>query len=190
MGREEAAKAERAELRRAVVDEALGRVSELEEKIASHKKIINRQGVAMEAMANAITAFGRDVMALQAEARRPRGWRRLVAYFRGVVETVREAQAVDRQGMARKAGSVSIRRVAEPALGEPEPVAEVFDRRALERLKAEAAPRPDHLHQYEKDGPFQYRCRVDGCGRRATMEEIAAESEYLLQSAGAGSKEH
>jgi hypothetical protein len=177
MGREEQAKAERAELRRAVVDEALGRVSELEEKIAAHKKIINRQGVAMEAMANAITAFSRDVMALQAEARRPRGWRRLVAYIRGVAAEVREEQVLaDRRAAVKARGTVTITRAPEL---EP-----------TEMLKpAEAPPRPSHLHQYEKDGPFLYRCTVEGCGRRASMDEISAESAYLLKVA-AGSTEH
>jgi hypothetical protein len=194
MGREEQAKAERAELRRAVVDEALGRVSELEEKLASHKKIINRQGVAMEAMANAITAFSRDVMALQAEARRPRGWRRIVAYIRGVAAEVREEQVLaDRRAAVRARGSAAITRAPEPT----EMLAPLeSDEAKLARVEAEyvakvggpverPAPRPDHLHQYEKDGPFLYRCTVAGCGRRASMVDIAAESEYLLKAHGA-----
>jgi uncharacterized coiled-coil protein SlyX len=185
MGREEQAKAERAELRRAVVDEALGRVSELEEKLASHKKIINRQGVAMEALANAITAFSRDVMALQAEARRPRGWRRVVAYIRGVAAEVREEQVLaDRRAAVMARGSVTITRetAAPMTLEAPDP-------QAVERLEAALVPRPSHLHQYEKDGPFLYRCTVTGCGRRASMDEISAESAYLLKVA-AGSTEH
>lgn len=225
MGREEQAKAERAELRRAVTEEALGRVAELEEKIGSHKTIINRQGRALEALANVITAFGRDVMALQAaelaRARPPSIWRRVAAYFRGLATQVREEQAlVDAHRAGVRGGGVTIRRVPddEPASADfskfraqdppaVESVAEAFDRRALERLAGQAPEKvrlsamldpnfgepeparpPSHLHQYVKDGPFMYRCTVEGCSRRATIEEIASESDYLMKSAAA--KEH
>ena len=56
----------RHEVRRLVSEEALGRIDELEEKLAVCKGMINRHASAMEALANAITQFSTELALLQA----------------------------------------------------------------------------------------------------------------------------
>lgn len=69
-------------VRALALEEALTRVGELEEKNAALRKMSNRQGDAMEALANAITGYALEMRALQIRIgalERPR-WRRLVLW--------------------------------------------------------------------------------------------------------------
>lgn len=215
MGREETAREERRqqneEIRKAFVEEALGRVTALEETLAAHRKTINQQGRALEALANVIGAMRGELAALEI-AVQPFYRRWAIAAWRYWLELLAVGhKAIEAQ--QRKAGAVSIRKLTEREIVEEDATLEAAE---LEQNRSGVLPpqvegsfgaeptigRPlpprgpafDHVHQYQRDGPFMYACAVDGCGRRATLGEITAEAEYIRTKAAdadqSGSKLH
>lgn len=177
---EHKAKEERSALRRAVVDEAIGRVAEFEEKLEQHRKVTNQQGRALEALANVITAQQRELAELAQLAKQLQDVISLSPWLRFLAWRIRRRQAsavVGQTISVPKKGKIAIRFVKEFDLESPEGV------NALPGV----SPALDHLHQFEKDG-LSYRCTVDGCGKVATLDEIAAEADYLRSKADAQAK--
>lgn len=192
MGREEQAKAERAkereELKAAFLQEALGRLDSIEETLERQKKVVNQQG---RALANVINAQRGELAALEI-AVQPWYRRWAIAWWKYWLELL----AVGRKAIEdaeQRSGRPSLR--VERRIVEEDAAAESarLDRVELEQeaeIQARAAagmvppPAFDHIHQYVKDGPFVYLCTVEGCGRRADLQTISAEAEYLAIKGG------
>lgn len=196
MGREETAKAERAELRRAVVDEALGRLGEMEYRLDRQKVVVNKQGRALEALAQMITAMeaenrARDVMILRVSLRFWQRWYLAIVGYADRLHAVGAKAVTD--GQRRDRSTLRVSRLEDPASWDPSdaPPALTADNpgvpdistapEAAQRAAAldRASMRPDHIHQYMKDGPFLYSCTVPDCGKRATLDEIANDASFL-----------
>jgi hypothetical protein len=168
MGREQAAREQRSELRRAVVDEAIARVGEFELRLDEARKVVNQQGKALEALANVVSNVLQEQAHLRARADRLE-------------------ELINRSWYFRLLASWRARRHPEPLEKLPASVkvAKAEDHVEIRVLPSEEPPAPTHLHQYVKDG-LCYRCTVDGCGKVSTLEDIAAESNYLQELAANG----
>lgn len=149
------AAAARQVMRVAVVDELVERVAELEAKIDARTKTINKQAAAMEAIANAVTEYARENAALARRIQRMEDLINRSFYFRTLVWW-RELTA---RGQAQARPTLTITRPREPELVPDVP--------------------PVHLHQYTKTGPLHYACHVPGCTHVATLDEIAAEADFM-----------
>lgn len=183
MGGEQRAKAERLDLRKAVVDEAIERVGEFEDRLEKHRKVTNAQGRALEALANVITEERREKLVLLERIARLETLLNASRLFR--FKAWRKRRAIAKAQLEERRLEAERRDAAAEAVVDEQSAA-AFDAPA-------AAPDPNHCHQYERDGlsrvgiaaegrSVMYRCTVLGCDRVVTLEEIDAEAKALQES--------
>lgn len=168
---------------RAVVEQTVTALGQLEETVDRHKKITNNQGRALEALAKVITAMHGEVVSIRGELAE---MNLRIAYlelpwYRRWAAGVRSAWRTFLDRVAEQTERLEAGVSCEEVFGAQAQREDAMLEQPGESIGTGhgVAPRPDHLHQFQKDGPFFYRCTVDGCEKRATLEEIAAEAEYL-----------